>query len=771
VRDWTRLLASPGTTVELPLLSRPSEYAAVTPSRDLSSAQHFRDAATPEAYRLAAHLAAVSPLSVPVMRLVQAAVPWRARTSHLAEVFLGGLIRPHPAPVPGPLPAKHLVFDFSDEAKTALLDAVPRAELLTTSRRIGRRLEELAGNSPDFPAWLAHPDGSARLPRSHQAFTSVERRLLARFGVSLDRAPVGTAGQERGSTEATATDDWGPLTDDDPRQLGPYRLRGRRRGRRTVVYRGFDARGVEAVLRTPRPDLPAVNARLIGVEAEALERLQGQYSAVLLERGLEDSPPWLAMAPVRDADAPDAQPPRLSEIFSRALRDGTAPFDILTGLLVGCHLANALALCHVNGLVPTDFSADSVFVLRRTIVLGDLSDCVVDGRHLGSGPAPTREDNVRSLGELLQLISTKAGWEMRPLPDGMHLWAGDTWEQLRRLVLRCLDPDPPRRPAASEVAEALARYVALARLSHGTRQSSGPGVPVQPVADVELTPPRTGEGRRHGTPPLRLPRFGAGRRESESRLARLRVPLRRSRRVTLVGSYYYSGRATTTMVLGSLLATVRDEPVLALDGAATDGALDAFLSDRNPAVTRDVAALAPTPRYEEIRALTTRMPSGLEVIAHRGGHFTPNPAHAQEYARILAQTAPYYSFVLTDWSPLRLDRSADVVLDHTDRLIVCCGTAEWFLDGTVRMLKALREAGRGRLADEAVVVATDVDGPAGRRLPDGFAGELGVQPGRVVRVPFDPALQTPSWEVHRLRPATVRAFLELADLVVGPETH
>jgi hypothetical protein len=224
-------------------------------------------------------------------------------------------------------------------------------------------------------------------------------------------------------------------------------------------------------------------------------------------------------------------------------------------------------------------------------------------------------------------------------------------------------------------------------------------------------------------------------------------------------------------VLGSLLATVRDEPVLALDGAATDGALDAFLSDRNPAVTRDVAALAPTPRYEEIRALTTRMPSGLEVIAHRGGHFTPNPAHAQEYARILAQTAPYYSFVLTDWSPLRLDRSADVVLDHTDRLIVCCGTAEWFLDGTVRMLKALREAGRGRLADEAVVVATDVDGPAGRRLPDGFAGELGVQPGRVVRVPFDPALQTPSWEVHRLRPATVRAFLELADLVVGPETH
>ena len=43
------------------MLSRPTRHAAVTAARDLQSAQHFRDAATPDAYRLAAHLAAVSP--------------------------------------------------------------------------------------------------------------------------------------------------------------------------------------------------------------------------------------------------------------------------------------------------------------------------------------------------------------------------------------------------------------------------------------------------------------------------------------------------------------------------------------------------------------------------------------------------------------------------------------------------------------------------------------------------------------------------------------
>ncbi|GAA4809399.1 SAV_2336 N-terminal domain-related protein [Streptomyces ziwulingensis] len=754
---WARLLASPGTTVELPLLTRPDRYAAVAPARDLSSAQHFRDAATPGAYRLAAHLAAVAPLSVPVMRLVQTAVPWPATTSHLAEVFLGGLIRPHPAPVPGPLPAKHRVFDFADDAKAVLLDAVPQAELLSTGRRIGRRLEELAGNSPDFPAWLLHPDGSDTLPGSQQPFTSVERRLLARFGVSLDRARPATPGRSLPGPGA-APDDWEPLTGDDPRRIGGYELRGRRRGRRTIIYRGVDSGGREAVLRRPRPDLPAVNAGLIAVEAEALGRLQGQYAPVLLASGLHDSPPWLAMTPIADADA---RPPRLADIFTRALTDGTAPFDVLQGLLVSCYLANAVALCHVNGLVPATLDADSVYVLRRTVALGDLSDCAVDGEYLGSGVAPTREDNVRSLGELLQVISSKAGWELPGLPEGMHLWQGDTWEQLRRLVLRCIAQNPAERPAASEVAEVLARYVARTRLQLGA-------APVQPTRGgrAPLTPPRTPQVPRAA---LRLPRLGAARRTAEARMARLRVALPHSRRVTLIGAYYYSGRATTTMVLGSVLAAVRGEPVLALDGSASEGSLDAFLSARNPAVVRDLAGLTATASYEEIRARTTRMPSGLEVVAHRSGHFSPIPAHQQEYVHVLTQTAPYYPFVLTDWTPLRLDGSADAVLDHTDRLILCCGTAQWFLSAAVRTLAMLRGSGREALARRALVVATDVDGPSRRELPETFARRLGVPPEQVVRVPFDGALQSPRWELHRLRPATTEAFLRLAELAMREE--
>lgn len=767
LRDWARLLASPGTTVELPLLAGPNRFGAVAPSRDLSSVQHFRDAATPEAYRLAAHLAAVSPLSVPVMRLVQTAVPWKAGTSDLAEVFLGGLVRPHPAPVPGPLPAKHRIFDFSDEAKAVLLDAVPQAELLHTSRRIGRRLGELAGNSPDFPAWLSHPDGSAQLPGSHQPFTSVERRLLSRFGISFGD-PASTPGPEPEPAGPDA-DHWEPLTDEDPRQLGEFELRGRRRGRRTMLYRGANPAGDEAVLRIARPDLPASNSRLIEVEAEVLRRLQGECAPVLLASGLRDSPRWLAMTPIAEAGTPDAQPPRLGDIYAQAVLGGTAPFDILRGLLVACYLANALSVCHVNGIVLADLNADSVFVLRRTVVLGDLSDCAVDGTYLGTGPVPTREDNMRSLGELLQLISSKAGLELAGLPDGMHLWQGGAWDQLRGLVLRCLDEDPAKRPAASELAELLARYVARVRLQRGGEPPvplpTGHRPPTRPPLDL----PRDEGGPRPAGGGLRLPRFGSARRETLARLERLRRPLTYSRRLTLAGAYHYSGRATATVVLGSLLASVRAEPVLALDGAASEGSLDAFLTGRNEAVVRDLAALEPDLSYAEIRALTTRLPSGLEVMAHRGGHFSQNPAHAQEYARVLAQTAPHYSCVLTDWSRLRLDRSARVVLDHTDRLVLCCGTADWFLDAAVRTLEDVREAGHERLAREAVVVAAEVGGSSGRRLPASFAGRLGVDPGQVVHVPFDAALQSPGWELDWLRTATVNAYIRLAELVLGDD--
>jgi MinD-like ATPase involved in chromosome partitioning or flagellar assembly len=781
LRIWAELLTSPGTTVELPLLARPGRHAPVAPPREAGSLQHFRDAASPEAYRLAAHLAAVSPVSVPVMRLVQSAVPWEARTTHLAEVFLGGLIHPYPAPVPGPLPAKHRVFDFTEECKTALLDAVPSGELLSTSRRIGRRLEQLAGRSPDFPAWLAHPDGADTLPAAFPSFTAVERRLMARFGVSVP----GPASTSPGRVVRPPV--WNPLGPQDPTRLGPYTLRGRRPGDRTIVYLGLDERGKEAAVRTIRPERPAATAQLLATEAEALRRMNGRYAPALLATGLDDPRPWIAVRLFPSAHGSNAQPPRLSDLLAYTGPDQIGAFDLLTSLQLGWHLASAVSICHLNGLVPADLSPDAVVVLERTVLLTGLSDCAVDGEFHGVGAPPSREDNIRALGELLRLVSSRPRAPLPGLPEGMHLWSGDTWQPLRDLVLQCLAPDPGVRPAASEVADKLGQYVAIAQAMRG-RRTPGPQEavterraaeapplvpsPAPPARRVQLLGaepvswPDSPPASRVSAPVTRRPSFGLlGARDRAAKLAAIERKLTHSRRITVVGAQPNSGRLTTTVVLGALFVALREQAALALDGAPAAGDLHVHLPSEAAASPRTLTRLPLDAPYEEIRRHTRLLPSGLEVLAHRSLRATPSPAYADEYRHIMTLATQHYPVVLTDWAAIHVDESADVVLEQTDQLIVCCAARHEEGHAVGAILDDLRRRGWRELADRAVVAAR-LGGV--NQSPAGAVRFSRLEPYHdVVIVPYDPHLADHGpVSLPRLKSRTARAFLDIASLAM-----
>ncbi|MER5945478.1 SAV_2336 N-terminal domain-related protein [Streptomyces sp. NPDC001904] len=758
--DWAALLASPGTTVELPLLS-PAGSGGHPGAQDRESVQHFRDSATPEAYRLAAHLAAVAPVSVPVMHLVQQAVPWHARTSHLAEVFLGGLVRPHPAPVSDPLP-KHRVFEFTEEARQVLLDSVPHAELLRTGRRIGSQLEQLAGRNADFPAWLVQPDGIAVIPAAHRAFSTVEQRLLRRFGVGARRLAETGAGDLSDRATGT-TDDWSALTGDDPGRIGPYELLGRRRGRRTIAYLARDEEGGHLVVRTSRPDARPDADRLLRAESEALRRLAGRHAPRLLATGLDAQPPWLAMELFADDDAPGAQPPRLSEVFGRALEDGHPPFDLLQSLAVSHQLASALSICHLNGVVPQRLNPENVLVRRRSVILCDLSDCVIDGEHHGAGRPHARADNIRALGELLQLIGSRPRLNRPGLSTDMELWQGDTWESLRRVIGRCLDDDPENRPRAGDVADLLARYLTLS-------DSSGVVHADLPLVRVPLEEPQPGEAPQQGTgdrprgPGLRNMWRGFGTAKDDELIAALRIPLGHGPRITLIGAHPYSGRSTATITLGSLIAAVRRRPVLALDGAPEAGALATYLpGGRNPATFRDAGSLPPGASYDAVSALTTRLPTGLEVVAHRVGHFTPSPTHAQEYARLVGAAAPHYSAVLTDWGARRLGEWVEPVLELTDSLVMCCmygaAASEW----SGQLLTELRARGHEELVEEALVLVIGSSAPSSGLDLAVLAHRLGVRKDQLIQVLFDTAFVDPGFPgLGRLRPRTVRAFAQTA---------
>lgn len=164
----------------------------------------FSRAASPEALRLAAHLAAMAPLTVPAMRLVHGGLfegPGSGGAVPLAEVLLGGLLRPVPPPAGlatgGPAgggPAggggeRHQLFDFTDEARRVLLEAVPTADLVEVGHRVGARMAELLGRSADFPAWPAAGGASpAAAEDGPFPFARLPRALSARLGL-LPPAP------------------------------------------------------------------------------------------------------------------------------------------------------------------------------------------------------------------------------------------------------------------------------------------------------------------------------------------------------------------------------------------------------------------------------------------------------------------------------------------------------------------------------------------------------------------------------------------------------
>ncbi|NGO81471.1 serine/threonine protein kinase, partial [Streptomyces sp. YC504] len=115
----------------------------------------FRSIASPEAFRLAGHLAVGRP-HLPYMRLVQAALEPRPQPGHLAEVILSGLLRA----VPGEAGS----YVFRDGVRELLLGTLPRTSRLRTRdllARLGAPIDDRAGVvAGEFR--VAVPGGSER---------------------------------------------------------------------------------------------------------------------------------------------------------------------------------------------------------------------------------------------------------------------------------------------------------------------------------------------------------------------------------------------------------------------------------------------------------------------------------------------------------------------------------------------------------------------------------------------------------------------------------
>ncbi|MEU3275703.1 caspase, EACC1-associated type [Streptomyces antibioticus] len=284
---WAAVTTVVGRPVPVRLWTpHPPRTSAEEPGR--ISVRDFGRAASPEAVRLAAHLAAMAPVTVPVMQLVHSCLDPRQDTAPLAEVVLGGLVQPLPPTGDARFTGRHRLFDFTAEAKDLLLDAVPTAELLACSRLVGERIESLLGRSSDFAAWPLSGEGAAT------PFAHLGPALQARLGVAGDvvtevpfeetaelrRLPGdGLAESLRLLSDALA---WHAPGWADERDLPPALLAGYVDG--TVLPEwGFVTTLVDMVAHF-EPDLPA----------DLWDRLRAQYVEAMLP--MCDSEVWLAFA-------------------------------------------------------------------------------------------------------------------------------------------------------------------------------------------------------------------------------------------------------------------------------------------------------------------------------------------------------------------------------------------------------------------------------------------------------------------------------------------
>ncbi|RAY12806.1 hypothetical protein DPM19_22565 [Actinomadura craniellae] len=243
----------------------------------------FRAASSPLAFRLASHLAA-APLRLPVMRLVQHAMSPEPEPAHLAEVFLGGLLRgAHIADGAG---QDAVEYEFHDGVRDVLLSGLDRGEALGVLRAVWDVVRANMGSSLDFPALLKAIQRDESGLRPDQPFAQVTARVLARLGGRYGEvarqlaAAAPEPGTRRAASAGARTGESGPGPANSasaPRELAETVLWG------GVPARNFRFTGREGLLRTVRTKLDeAVTVLLpqleLGSGGEGKSQLAVEYA-------------------------------------------------------------------------------------------------------------------------------------------------------------------------------------------------------------------------------------------------------------------------------------------------------------------------------------------------------------------------------------------------------------------------------------------------------------------------------------------------------------
>ncbi|MBS4728052.1 MinD/ParA family protein [Mycobacterium sp. SM1] len=287
-------------------------------------------------------------------------------------------------------------------------------------------------------------------------------------------------------------------------------------------------------------------------------------------------------------------------------------------------------------------------------------------------------------------------------------------------------PPPPSQPMQTSAAT-LGNYRAIDALSHVGVKSA-----------VKMPSQR---GWRHWL--YLLTRINLGLSPDElyeiDLHSRVRRNARDSYQIAILGLKGGVGKTAVTVALGSALAKVRGDRILAIDADPGAGNLADRAGRQSAATIADLLADKELSRYNDIRAHTNMNAANLEVLSAEDYSVAKRAFNDEDWQGATEVVSKFYNLVLADCGSSLFDPATRAVLSTVSSVVIVASAS---IDGARQAAVAmdwLRQNGYQDLLARACVVINHVV-PGKPNLDVGdlvqqFEGHL--QPGRVVVLPWD----------------------------------
>ncbi len=250
-------------------------------------------------------------------------------------------------------------------------------------------------------------------------------------------------------------------------------------------------------------------------------------------------------------------------------------------------------------------------------------------------------------------------------------------------------------------------------------------------------------------------------------LEQIRQPIVGDFRIAVLSIKGGVGKTTTTLGLGSALAMVRADRVIAIDANPDRGTLAERVADTSTMST--VRHLLRDPnirRYADVRHHTRLATSRLEVLASEQDPAVAEIFGEEDYRRTVDILRSFYNVILTDCGTGIMHSAMAGVLDLAHAIVLVSSPAIDAARSASATLDWLEQHDHADLVREAQVVLSESHPSSPTLKLDKVYEHFETRCGSIHVIPFEPHLaEGADFDFSLLKPATLQAYLDLAGAV------